>query len=112
MVVARAGFLLACVALVAGCGSALPPVGNYATIAGRVTDAATGAPLAGATVLVNSVLSATTDANGTYRIVTVPTGSWSYSASGPARYGVVAADNPPPLGPGEARTLDIALRRR
>ena len=111
MVAARAGILLACVALVSGCGSALPPVGKYATISGRVTDASTGSPLAGATVVIDSVLSATTDANGTYRVVTVPTGGWSYSVSGPTRYGIASADNPPPLGPGEARTLDIGLRR-
>ncbi|GAC1415466.1 MAG: hypothetical protein NVSMB6_17790 [Burkholderiaceae bacterium] len=49
---------------------------------------------------------------GTYRVVTVPTGGWSYSVSGPAAYGGAAADNPAPLGPGETRTLDIGLRRR
>lgn len=109
---ARVAFVLAFAALVTGCGPAIPPVGNYASVSGRVTDAATGAGLAGATVLVNSVSSAVSDATGSYRIVTVPTGGWHYSVAGPAGYGSVGADNPPPLMPGEARTLDIALSRR
>lgn len=112
MTVARVAFILAFVAALAGCGPAIPPAGNYASVSGHVTDAATGAALAGATVLVNSVSSATSDAAGSYRIVTVPTGGWHYSVQGPAGYGSVGADNPQPLMPGEARTLDIALPRR
>ncbi len=114
MRVARFAFVLGLVtALVTGCGPALPPAGNYASVNGHVTDAGTGAALAGAVVVINSVLSATTDASGAYRIVTVPTGPWSYGVQGPARYSSVApVDNPPPLMPGEARTLDFSLTRR
>lgn len=114
MRVARLGFVLAFASLlVAGCGSALPPAGNYATISGRITDAATGVGIAGATVVVNVVLSATTDAAGAYRIVSVPTGSWEYAVSGPANYANIATvDNPAPLLPGETRSLDLALGHR
>lgn len=113
MKLARLAFVLSFVAVVAtGCGPAIPAVGNYASVSGHVTDAVAGAPLAGATVVVNSVLSATTDASGAYRVVTVPTGAWSYNVTGPTNYGTAAADNPAPLMPGEARTLDIRLARR
>ncbi len=99
--------------LVAGCGQGIPPAGNYATIAGRVTDSATGAGVAGAMVVVNVVLSATTDATGSYRIVSVPTGPWQYFVQGPSSYSSVATkDNPQPLMPGETHTLDIALTHR
>ncbi len=111
MSVARFAFILALAsALVAGCGQGIPPAGNYATVIGRVNDAATGAALSGVIVMVNSVLSATTDANGAFRIVTVPTGPWHYSVQGPPRYSSVSiVDNAPPLTPGETRTLNVSL---
>jgi len=99
-------------AVVSGCGSAIPPAGNYASVSGRISDARSGAALTGATVVVNSVFSATTDATGAYRIVTVPTGGWHYRVDGPPGYGSASSDVPAPLTPGEARTLDISLSRR
>jgi hypothetical protein len=93
----------------AGCGPAVPPVGNYATVSGRVTDAATGAGLAGATLTVNIVLVATTDANGNFKIAPVPTGDWQYQVTPPPNYAAPGPVTPAPLGPGEQRTLDIAL---
>ncbi|HEY1914378.1 MAG TPA: carboxypeptidase regulatory-like domain-containing protein [Streptosporangiaceae bacterium] len=53
---------------------------NYGTLAGRVTDSATGDPLAGATVTVGS-RSATTNSSGQYSL-DVASGSYSASASG------------------------------
>ncbi|GAC1302364.1 MAG: hypothetical protein NVSMB19_11620 [Vulcanimicrobiaceae bacterium] len=114
MSVARLAFLLACATtFLASCGPAIPPAGNYATVSGRIVDAGTGAGIAGATVVVNVVLSAITDASGTYRVVSVPTGSWEYAVQAPPPYASIATvDNPPPLTPGEARTLNLSLPRR
>ena len=105
-----AGF---CALALASCGPALPPAGDYATVLGRVTDATSGAGIANVTVTVNVVLSATTDASGSFRVVSVPTGSWEYAIVAPSGYiSPAPADNPPPLLPGETRTLSIALPTR
>jgi hypothetical protein len=109
MKVARFVFALALAGTtLAGCGPQVPPVGNYATVFGQVTDAASNAPVAGASVTVNFVLTATTDANGNYRIANVPTGPWSWSASA-SNYQSSGNTNTPPLMPGEQRNFPIQL---
>ncbi len=110
MKLARPAFALGFFALLASCGPAIPPAGNYATVSGRVTDATTGAAVAGTTISVNVVLSGTSDANGNYRVTNVPTGPWSYSVQAPSGYISPAGnDSNTPLAPGETRTLDISL---
>lgn len=108
--IARFAFAVALTAaFLTGCGTGVPPAGNYATVFGRVTDATTGAGIANATVsLDGGVLSAPTDSGGNYRITTVPTGPWSYSA-GAAGYSPIGATNPPDLQPGEQRNFPIVL---
>ena len=94
----------------AGCGPAIPPAGNYATVSGRVTDATTGNGVGGAIVSVNVVLSATSDPSGNYRISNVPTGPWSYAVTPPTGYAAPpGSDQNAPLGPGETRTLNVML---
>ena len=114
MALPRLGFIAALLATaLASCGPAIPPAGNYATVSGRVTDAATGAGIANATVTVNVVLAATTDSSGNFRIVNVPTGLWDYNVTAPTGFiSPGAVDNPPPLMPGEARTITIILTHR
>jgi Carboxypeptidase regulatory-like domain len=73
----RGVFALAAIALLSACNSAIPPQQNYATIFGVVTDGTTGQPLAGATVTIDSVLSATTASDGTYSIANVPVGPFT-----------------------------------
>jgi predicted metal-binding membrane protein len=94
----------------AGCGpSAVPSIQQYATVSGTVHDRASGAPIAGATVTINFVLTASTGADGRYTIANVPNGPWSYSASAP-NYQAVSSTGPAPLVPGEKRTnFDILL---
>jgi hypothetical protein len=108
--IVRFTFVLAlAAACLSSCAPALPPAGNYATVYGRVTDATTGAGIAGAAVQLNGgVLSATTDADGNFRITTVPTGPWSYNATA-ADYVSTGATNPPDLQPGEQRNFPLAL---
>lgn len=106
---ARLGFCLTLLTLgLAACGPQVPPVGNYATVFGTVTDAANNAPIANAIVTINSVQSATTDASGNYRITSVPTGPWSYTVSAPS-YQPSANSAAAPLGPGEQRNYPIQL---
>ncbi len=57
-----------------------PPAPTTGAIAGKVTDAATGASLAGATVT-DGTRTATTDASGNYTIAGVPEGSYTVGAS-------------------------------
>ena len=109
MKVARHAFLFGLAAAsLAACGPEIPPAGNYATVFGRVTDSATGQAIANAQVTVNVVYTATTDASGSFRIQSVPTGGWDYvvQASG---YAPVQNDQPAPLAPGEQRDASLAL---
>jgi hypothetical protein len=109
MQVARFGFALAsAAALLGGCGPAIPPAGDYATVSGVVTDSVSGAPIAGASVKIDVVFSATTDANGSFRIANVPNGPWEYSVEA-QNYDASASDQLDPLAPGEARALPVAL---
>lgn len=56
--------------------------GQAGTLAGSVTDAKTGAPLVGATVVVEgTTLGAYTDAEGAYRIENIPVKSYNIAAS-------------------------------
>jgi hypothetical protein len=76
----RALILAASVTLLtalAGCNTGPGQVGqgNYGTIFGTVTDAKTGKPIAGASVLISMVVNPHTDANGMYRATTVPVDS-------------------------------------
>ena|ERR1700694_4462998 len=74
-----------CLLALAACGApAFPASQNYATLAGRVIDDATNAPIAGAVVTVNFVNnSAPTGPDGTFKIPNVPIGQDDYSASAP-----------------------------
>jgi len=73
----RRFFAFAAIATLAACNNAIPPQQNYATIMGVVTDGTTGQPIAGATVTVDSVLTATTGSDGSYTIANVPVGPFT-----------------------------------
>lgn len=106
----RGGFLLTLALLLSGCGDGVPPPGNYATVTGTVTDQS-GAPIAAASVSINGVQYAQTDAKGEYKITTVPTGPWSWSATADG-FTTSGGDSPTPLGPGEKREFPITLKHR
>ena len=58
--------------ILAGCSNPTGPVGDYGSVAGVVSDAKTGTPIAGASVCIFVVECQTTAADGTYKITTVP----------------------------------------
>jgi hypothetical protein len=112
MTITRAAALVLLLGAFAGCGPDIPPAGNYATVSGQVTDSSTGKGVAGATVSVNVVLFATTDANGNFKIGNVPTGPWSYSVTAPSGYTAPpGSDSNPPLAPGQVYTLTLSLTK-
>jgi hypothetical protein len=81
------GLLLAIVgvfALAACDDSALPPGGTYQSVSGVVVDAATNKPIAGATVTVDTVLTATTDEAGKFTFAKVPVGNIDYQVTTPS----------------------------
>ena len=100
--------------LLAACGGPMvPPSQNYPTIHGRAYDVVTNLPVAGVLVSVDTILNASTDVDGTYRITNVPIGTYSFSVIPPRGYsappqpaynGSVAA--------GENVTIDVPLTRQ
>ena len=79
-VLLRAIALLALTAILAGCNDgALPPGASYASLSGTVIDAATNQPIPGAIVTLDTVLTATSDADGHFTFAKVPTGDYDYT---------------------------------
>lgn len=102
--------LLGTLLLLGACGSpVIPPAQNYATIVGRVYDAATNGPVAGAVVTASVVLTATSAADGTYKIVNVPIGQNEVQVAPPGGYRAQQAQYPIAPQPGETITLNIPL---
>jgi hypothetical protein len=56
----------------------LPPATKFSSFSGTITDAATHKPIANATIVVDTVLTATTDDTGTFKIDKVPSGIVDY----------------------------------
>ncbi len=99
--------LLAC-SLVACNNSDLPPATRFASITGVVTDAATQKPIANATVIVDTVLTATTDANGAFSFAKIPTGIVDYVVKAPGYADVTASAN---AEPGKPFVLNVAMQQ-
>jgi hypothetical protein len=83
------------------------PVDSTATVRGRVTDAATGAPVADAILAVQDTrLGTRTDEDGRYRLVGVPVGTRTVVVS---RLGYATSTRELTLRAAETRELDVAL---
>jgi hypothetical protein len=92
----------------AGCNTdALPPAAQSAVLSGVVIDHATNQPIAGATVTVDSVLTATTDSTGKFTIEKIPSGDFDYTISAKG-YKLVAASGV--AEPGKVFTLNVSLQ--
>jgi hypothetical protein len=106
---ARFALLALPLLLLAACGGPqIPPAQNYPTIHGRAYDAATNAPVAGALIAVDTILTASTAADGTYRVTNIPIGQYTLTVTPPRGY-----NKPPDLSgsvaTGENVTIDIPL---
>ncbi|HZO92408.1 MAG TPA: carboxypeptidase-like regulatory domain-containing protein [Candidatus Baltobacteraceae bacterium] len=110
---ARLAALALSLAALAGCnGNGVPPAQNYATITGRAYDAASNQPVAGVTVTVDTILSATTGSDGTYRIVNVPIGSYHVGVTPPAGYTAAAnALDDGSVTAGQTIEVDVPLNK-
>ena len=110
----RFALLVLPLAVLSACGGpAVPPAANYPTIHGRAYDTATNQSVAGAVISVATILTATTAADGTYRITNIPIGQYSLVVQPPSGY------TAPPqsrytgsLAAGENVTIDIPLTHR
>jgi len=109
----RRGLALAVfAAMLTGCGLApVAPSQNYATVTGRVLDAATNNPVAGAIITVSTVLTATSATDGSYRIGNVPIGQNEVQVQPPAGYVAQQSQYPIAPQPGETVTVNILLNK-
>jgi hypothetical protein len=102
------GVILALFALAACDNGSLPPGGTYQAFSGTVTDAATGRPVAGATVTVDTVLTQTTDAAGKFSFAQVPVGEVDYRVSAS---GYTAAVSEVTVAPDKPAAITVTLVR-
>ncbi|HEV7180317.1 MAG TPA: carboxypeptidase regulatory-like domain-containing protein [Candidatus Baltobacteraceae bacterium] len=86
----------------AGCNNDdLPPAGSFASVHGTVVDAASKKPVANATVIVDTVLTQTTDAQGNFTFDKVPSGIIDYVVRASGYPDVTASGNAEPGKPFE-----------
>jgi predicted small lipoprotein YifL len=104
---AFAALAFAVLALSACDNDDLPPAAGYAPVSGTITDAATQKPIAGATVIVDTVLTTTTDDKGTFSIAKVPSGIIDYVVQAKGYSDVVASGN---VEPGKTFELNVAMQ--
>jgi hypothetical protein len=115
--VTRVRAFAACVALAAltACGGpAVPPAANYGTVVGRVYDATTNQPVPGVLVTVDTILTSTSGSDGSYRIGTVPLGTYQVTVSPPSGYAAPNTGAAPYAGSiqaGQTVVVDIPLTR-
>ncbi len=106
-----AGRLVIAVALLMSATTAcntdqLPPAAGYAAVSGTVLDSATNAPVSGAVITIDTVLTATTDAAGKFSIDKVPSGIADYSVQAKGYQTLAASTN---IEPGKPFALNLML---
>ena len=84
----------------------LPPAAGYAAVSGTIVDAATNAPVSGAVITIDTVLTATTDAGGKFSIDKVPSGIADYSVQAKGYQTLAASTN---IEPGKPFALNLTL---
>jgi hypothetical protein len=93
----------------AGCNTdALPPASGYASVTGVIVDVATNAPIAGAVVTIDTVLTATTDAAGKFTIDKVPSGIADYAVQATGYQPLTSTAN---VEPGKPFQLNLTLAK-
>jgi hypothetical protein len=95
---------------VPGCNAdALPPASGFTSVTGVVVDATTSAPIAGAVVTIDTVLTATTDASGKFTIERVPSGIADYAVQAKGYQAVTSTAN---VEPGKPFELNLTLAQQ
>ena len=108
--VARAAFAALVIAVsLAGCNNddALPPASSFTSVRGVVVDGATKKPVANATVILDTVLTQTTDAQGAFSFDKVPTGIVDYVVKAPGYADVSASAS---ADPGKPFELSVSMQ--
>ena len=105
--VAVTAFLLL---VTAGCNNdALPPAAGFAPVAGVVLDSATNSPIAGATITIDTVLTAVTDAAGKFSFDKVPSGIADYAVQAKGYAPLSSSTN---IEPGKPFALNVTLAQQ
>ncbi len=86
----------------------LPPATQFTPLSGVVTDSATHQPIAGATVIVDTVLTTTTDANGKFTFAKVPSGIMDYVVRAKGYADITASIE---AEPGKPFALSVAMQQ-
>ncbi len=102
------GAVFSVLALAACNDSALPPGGTYNAVQGVVLDAVTNQPIAGATVTIDTVLTASTDAQGKFAFAQVPAGDVDVVITAP---GYKDYSAPARLEPDKPLSLSVSLTK-
>ncbi|HKU81566.1 MAG TPA: carboxypeptidase-like regulatory domain-containing protein [Candidatus Tumulicola sp.] len=97
--------LLLAVSATACNNDALPPAAGFTTVAGTVVDAGSK-PVSGAVVTIDTLLTATTDANGKFSIDKVPSGIVDYTVQAD---GFALISSSTSVEPGKPFELDVTL---
>lgn len=93
-----------------GCNSdQLPPAAGYADVTGVIVDGTTNAPVAGAVVTIDTVLTATTDASGKFTINKVPSGIADYAVQAKGYQPLASTAN---VEPGKPFQLNLTLAQQ
>jgi hypothetical protein len=93
-----------------GCNNdALPPAAGFATVTGVVVDSATNAPISGAVITIDTVLTATTDAAGKFSIEKVPSGIADYAVQAKGYQELASSAN---IEPGKPFELNLTLAQQ
>ncbi|MBV8067134.1 MAG: carboxypeptidase regulatory-like domain-containing protein [Candidatus Eremiobacteraeota bacterium] len=107
-----AGVYLAAALMVGmqGCNTdSLPPASGFSSVAGVIVDGRTNAPIAGATVTIDTVLTATTDSAGKFSIDKVPSGITDYSVQAKGYQPLASTAN---VEPGKPFQLNLTLAQQ
>lgn len=90
-----------------GCNTdELPPAAGVASVSGTIVDAVTNAPIRGAVVTVDTVLTATSDVTGKFSIDKVPSGIADYGVEATGYQSLTASTT---IEPGKPFTLNLTL---
>jgi hypothetical protein len=98
----------AAVTLTACDNGGLPPATQFTPLSGTITDSITHQPIAGALIVVDTVLTTTTDANGKFAIAKVPSGIVDYVVKAKGYTDITATVD---AEPGKAFQLNVAMQQ-